>query len=380
MSTHDVLAYAVATEAVRRLRTGAAPWSAIFSPDAYVTASRAWPVPDFVILDTTNGLSVAAEFKPPQQSKREYLTGLGQALAYSRDFHYSLLVVPDVAEDGYPIADHIVSVLKQPVLIAAPVALLSYDPAIFSPHSPAFSEAHFFAARAVAPTRLAALDTSFYAKWREMGPQEIQLLLAHSYDEMRSTAAPGANIRDRAFNRLWTEIQSGHVHHWGGGVRHYANTPTQKAGVAKNYRNFLFHIAWTEADGALTKAGLDALHVATMYGHASRPFADAIASAVLMEGKHLILFNAISEYQDGLPQPFPSEETWLAGLETFLENKGLLKRNPARAGTVSARQFLKAEKQLWKNLELIIPRGQRVFHPGRGFIFNWARISDLLRA
>lgn len=380
MSTHDVLAYAVATEAVRRLRIGAAPWSSIFSPDTYVTASRTWPVPDFVILDTTHGLSLAAEFKPPQQSKREYLTGLGQALAYSRDFHYSLLVVPDVADDGYPIANHIVSVLQQPALVDAPVAVLSYNPAIFSPISPAFTEAHFFGARVVAPARPAPLDKSFYAKWREMGSHEIQLLLSHSYDEMRSNAAVGSTVRDRAFNRLWVEIQAGGVRHWSGGVRHYANTATQKAGVAKNYRNFLFHTGWTEADGALTKAGLDVLHVATMYGHASRPFADAIARAILMEGKHLILFNAISEYQDTLAQPFPGEVVWLDGLETFLENKGLLKRNPARTGTVSARQFFKAEKQLWKNLELIIPRGQRVFHPGRGFIFNWARISDLLRA
>lgn len=380
MSTHDVLAYAVATEAVRRLRAGASPWSTIFSPDAYITSSRVWPVPDFVLHDTGNGLSLAAEFKPPQQSKREYLTGLGQAIAYSRDFHYSLLVIPDCAEDGYPIADHIVSVLQQPILLNAPVGLLRYNPASFSPHNPDFLEAHFFTARAVAPTTLAHLDTSFYAKWREMGPQEILLLLGHSYDEMRVGSPAVGPIRDRAFSRLWNEIQRGRVSHWGGGTRNYTDTRQQRANIAKNYRNFLYHIGWTEADGALTKAGLDALHVGTMYGWGSRPFADSIASATLTSGKHLILFNAISEYQDSLGQPFPAEESWLDGLELYLEMKGLLKRNPGRAGSRSARQFLKAEKQLWKNLELILPRGRRVFHPGRGFIFNWARIAELLQS
>ena len=76
MNTHDVLAYAIATEAVRRVRAGLAPWNAIFSADSYVTASRTWPVPDFVLVDTTRQLTVGAEFKPPQQSKREYLTGV----------------------------------------------------------------------------------------------------------------------------------------------------------------------------------------------------------------------------------------------------------------------------------------------------------------
>ena len=81
----------------------------------------------------------------------------------------------------------------------------------------------------------------------------------------------------------------------------------------------------------------------------------------------------------------PRSRIWLDGLEQFLEDKGLLKRNPARAAAAKAgveRGFLKAEKQLWKNLELIIPSGstgRTVFHRGRGFIFNWARITSLLQ-
>jgi len=375
-TTHDVLAYAVAVEAVRKVRAGVAPWSGIFSSDAYVTASRVWPVPDFVIVDEGNGLSIGAEFKPPHQSKREYLTGLGQAIAYSRDFHYGLLVLPEVADDGYPIAEHVVSVLQQPTLAAVPVGVISYDPSIFSPHAPGFSEAYFFTPRLLAPIRPAPLDHSFYAKWREMGQHEAYLLLAFSYEEM---GQPGVGtVRDRAFAKLWTLIQAGNVTHWGGGTRNYA--VTLRAGVHKNYRNFFFHIGWTEADGDLTKPGLDALHVGKLYGYGSLPFTSEMAAALLTGGKHLILFNAITEYQDRLPQPFPTEQVWLDGLELYLENKGLLKRNPARAGMLSARGFLKAEKQLWKQLDLIIPCGRRVFHPGRGFIFNWSRITELLQS
>ena len=110
---------------------------------------------------------------------------------------------------------------------------------------------------------------------------------------------------------------------------------------------------------------------------------DNVAISAMTAGKHLILFNAITEFQNALTGSFPIEGDWLMQLELFLEQKGLLKRNPARGAAAvqgSARQFLKAEKQFWKNLGLIVPRGTRVFHPGRGFIFNWSRITDLLQA
>ena len=381
MNTHDVLAYAVAQEAVRRLRDGAAPWNALFSSSAYITASRAWPIPDFVLVDSGNELTITAEFKPPLQSKREYLTGLGQAISYSKDFHYALLVLPDIADDGYRIANHVVDVLQQSTLENVPVGVLSYDPAKFSTLNPSFTEAHFFSPRTTAPTSLAHLDKSFYAKWREMSPQEALLYLSFCYDEMRSPSPHTGTIRDRAFERLWLQIQAGKVCHWAGGTRHYATG--SKTGVNKNYRNFFFHIGWIEADGALTREGLEALHVGTLYGSSSRPFLDTIATAALTTGKHLILFNAISEFQDSLGGAFPEEKDWLDQLEEYLEMKGLLKRNPERGAAAvrgSARQFLKAEKQFWKNLELIVPRKSRVFHPGRGFIFNWSRITDLLQA
>jgi hypothetical protein len=380
MNTHDVLAFAVATEAVARVRSSLEPWNSLFSPNAYVTSSRSWPVPDFVIVDDSNNITIAAEFKPPQQTKREYLTGLGQAISYARDFHYALLVLPEIADDGYRIADHVVSVMQQDVMSDVPVGVLSYDPSTFSPTVPGFLEAHFFTKRGAFPKQIASLDHSFYAKWREMSPEEALRLLMYCYDEMRSSGT--ATIRDRAFGRLWKDIQAGLLHHWAGGVRHYGTTEKIKTGVNKNYRNFLFHIGWTESDGSLTKEGLEAFHVGTLYGASSRPFLDTLAISLLGAGKHLILINAVSEYQDMLPAPFPDESKWLSGLEEYLEQKGLLKRNPARAIAAvqgSARQFLKAEKQLWRQLELIVPRGARVFHPGRGFIFNWARITDLVQ-
>jgi hypothetical protein len=381
MSTHhDLLAYATAMAVVRDVVAGTAPWNGILTTTAHVTSSRSWPVPDFVIVDSARK-TLAAEFKPPMQTKREYLTGLGQAVAYTRDFDYGLLVVPEVADDGYPIADHIVRVLQEAPWANTPVGVISYDPASFSPTSAAYQIKHFFAVRTAAPTTRASLDASYFAKWREMSLDEMFRLVEYSYDEKRSPSAATGTIRDRAFSRLWGDIQAGLVLNPAGNPRRYADTTKMRTGVAKNYRNFLSHIGWTEADGSLTHDGLEAWKVGTQYGRDSQPFRDAVARSLLLDGKHLVLFNAIDEFQASLPT-IPEQLEWLDAVEENLDERGILKRNVERAAAATEgeeRGFLKAEKQLWRMLGLIRPKGRRVYHNGRGFIFNWARITDLIR-
>lgn len=377
MNTHDVLAFAIAGEAIARIR-GADPEWAVFSQNVHSTSARSWPLPDFVIVDETHGKTAAAEFKPPNQTKREYLTGLGQAIAYTRDFDHALLVTPSVADDGYPIGAHVQEVLDQDIAGDLPLGVLQYDPATISPAYPHFEILRKLEPRASVPAKRVAIENSFWAKWREASPQELGLLLEYLYEEGR-TAAAGRTIRDRAFDRLWVDMVAGRTHHWEGKPRRLTEGP-QKASWAKNFRNFVGHLGWTAGDGALTHEGLEALHIVHQYGSESQVFLDHLAQAVMLAGKHLVLLNEINEFQDAAAG-FGSEAEWLDELEQRLEDAGMLKRNPARhaaASRGSARQFLKAEKQLWRKLGLIVPRGQRVYHQGRGFIFDWGRITSLL--
>ena len=62
--THDVLAFAVAREAVTRIRGGEPTWSPVYSANVYSTSARTWPLPDFVIVDEDKATATAAEFKP----------------------------------------------------------------------------------------------------------------------------------------------------------------------------------------------------------------------------------------------------------------------------------------------------------------------------
>jgi hypothetical protein len=175
---------------------------------------------------------------------------------------------------------------------------------------------------------------------------------------------------------------AGKLRHWSGQPRQVTNTSRNQEAWGKNYRNFATHIGWCGPDGKLTDGGLEALRVVHLYGSASRVFLDFLARSVLGDGKHLVLINAINELQDGMHPPV-DESQWLDDIEVGLERQGLLKRNPGRHGAAVqkvARGFLKAEKTLWRNLDLIVPRGRRVFHPGRGFIFDWSRITSLVGA
>ena len=378
MNTHDVLAFAVAGEAVNRIRAADPEWVAAFSPNVHSTSARTWPLPDFVIVDESSGKTTAAEFKPPNQTKREYLTGLGQAVAYTRDFDHAMLVAPSEADDGYRIAEHIQNVLDQDVASDLPVGLLQYEPATFSPTAPHFDVLRQIQPRTNRPARPAPVENSFWAEWREASPGEIGLFLEYLYEESRKPGE-GQPIRDRAFDRLWKDMVAGRTRHWGGKTRKLKDG-SQKVGWGKNFRNFVAHLGWSAGEGALTRDGLEALHVAHQYGATSQVFADHLARAVLHSGKHLVLINEINEFQDSAGS-FAAEGEWLGAVEQRLEDEGLLKRNPARhkaATRGSSRQFLKSEKQLWKNLGLIITRGGRVYHPGRGFIFDWGRITSLL--
>jgi hypothetical protein len=379
MSTHDLLAFSVAQTLVQDIRAGHSDWSAVFSANVHTAGARGWPVPDFVIQDDDAGDAAAAEFKPPDQTKREYLTGLGQAVGYTKDFHYSLLVVPTVADDNFPIAHYLNEVLTQSVADSLPVGLVKYDPKSLSE-----SRADVQLLRPLSPRTgtfvgRPAVESSFYAKWRDASPNELGKLLEYLYEEGRALD-PARSVRDRAFERLWDDMTHGRTLHLQGQPRKIRDTPANREGWGKNYRNFVTHIGWCGPDGKLTEDGLQALRIVHLYGSDSQVFLDAVTRAVLEAGKHLVLINAITKMQDtpGIPH---DEGKWLDEVEGGLEDEGLLKRNPGRHAAAvqqSVRGFLKAEKTLWKTLGLIVPRGSRVFHPGRGFIFDWARITSLI--
>jgi len=91
----------------QQIRIGDPEFKQIFSSDIVRIGYWDWPRPDYVCFDERLNATYALEFKPPEQNKREYVTGLGQALSYLQHHTYSGLIIPFIADDGFKIAEYI---------------------------------------------------------------------------------------------------------------------------------------------------------------------------------------------------------------------------------------------------------------------------------
>ena len=85
---HDLMAHQASAALLGDLRAGKADWShqRLSKKTTLWQGVTDWPRPDIAFEDRTTRASLAIEFKPPNQAKREYVTGLGQALTYLTEF------------------------------------------------------------------------------------------------------------------------------------------------------------------------------------------------------------------------------------------------------------------------------------------------------
>ena len=103
----------------------------------YVRSGAFWPAPDAVLIDAANSQQklCTLEFEPPQSSKTECMRGLGQATTYLADFDCAALILPDRADDGYDIANHISSLLSTLGTEQARIGVYAYPVATTNPTS-----------------------------------------------------------------------------------------------------------------------------------------------------------------------------------------------------------------------------------------------------
>lgn len=121
---HNLMALQVADVLLNQLRTGTATWH---QPRLTTRVIRwpgfaDWPRPDIAFEDRSTASSIAIEFKPPNQSKGEYVRGLGQTITYLDKFEFAGLVVPEHADDGFRIAQYLRDLITN-MLTPLPVAL-----------------------------------------------------------------------------------------------------------------------------------------------------------------------------------------------------------------------------------------------------------------
>jgi hypothetical protein len=101
-----------------------------------------------------------------------------------------------------------------------------------------------------------------------------------------------------------------------------------------------------------------------------------LASVFLVSGSHDNLITDIKTFTKK-QNKIEDEDKYLSDLYDFFDKSGYIAKNPERSNE-GTREFLDSEKGLWFHLGLIKKNGRNFFFPGAGYVFDDARIEDML--
>lgn len=367
---HNRLAYGANKLLLSQLRENRAGWATprLTVATGYWQGIADYPRPDGAFEDRSTGASLAIEFKPPGQIKREYVTGLGQALTYLRTFEFAALIVPAKAGDGFAIAQYLQDNLNESFASALPIGLFAYerDPADASDLTSLVS----LRPRTDPPEIPRGVGRSvFWGYWRDLSQHDVLFLLT----AIDMQASPSF---DDAFRYFWDNYMTkGRALTWEGINRKakQPNAPSYNAERLNDYYS-LRHSGLINPDGSLTESGYQLLRLGKIYGASSVAFEKYLASQILDAGRHLELIFWVDEQQrlisrdaKGSAQEFNRE------LNIALENAHVIPTAPQGAKTA----FLRDEMKLWNKLKLLVPYSRNsYFHPNEGLVFNWRNIVD----
>lgn len=367
VSSHNELAFRAGRWILDGLRTASATWA----PSGLTTAVTLspwfedWPRPDLTYADPRTDRSLAVEFKPPGHGKREYVTGLGQCLTYLNMFDYAVLFLPQVAIDGFRIADYLVDTVRAPSLATASLGILAYD----DKPDENVAVAEVLRERLGAPVGSSASRRStFWGYWRDLSNYDLLLLLS-LIDQKGSF--------DNAWKWFWTRyLSTGNAKTWEGNLRTAQSTAHDAQRL--NTDLSLRHAGLVSGDGRLTESGLVLLQLGKIYGADGLAFLDELARCVLIAGRHIDLIYWIADLQVTLPaKALRTSTDFVKALDAELVREGVIKPPSGHAKPAHVRD----EPKLWNKLGLLRRRtGTQYFHPKIGWVFDWRRISGILAA
>lgn len=343
---------------------GRLPWRTMYKSTIVITSSSEWPQPDFVF-DDQQKMTYGFEFKPPEQVRREYIMGVGQALTYLNQFSHSTLILPTQAEN-FEIARYVSDLVKN---IPLKIGVISYDPRnvrqlkvlIPYPKDP------------IGPLqRKATVGKVFWAFWMDESIHEFYLMLKGSFEHRNERG----DIKQKVFAKVFEMMREGKT---------YANdgTPRQLGKKLKfsswflNYRLPFLHCGLWSLDGKPTLTGNRILLVGDTYGWDSTEFRNVLARAYLENGKHLLLLRYIWDIQIDAINKGIRHSTTKEYLD-FMANE-LMERGFGRAHR-GVRRNLQAMISLWGGgFRILKKRGNSYYFKGFGLVPDWGKITTILQ-
>ena len=367
-----------------------------------VGCDASFPSPDATFADDGTNAMACFEFKPPTETKRGILTGVGQCIAYLQNCDLAFLIAPKMLED-FRLGDYLSDMYSQQITNKIPVGLILYDNnnpnhVFLTKNVDAIEEAKHN--KAIAPT------SRFWAKHQDL-PVELFHLLLHCYYLKKVQS-----FDEDAFTYCWNnylidpdvpntlqvkrvlDCTGKPIHTLGGRkeitfldkkINDYKDLPSEERhdrlahdidvtfqgdnyyrSIRKNYETFLKHIGMIDSEYNLTDDGYVMYHLGLANGPGSKLFNDYFAKIVLMKGHHLDLLLDIDLLRSKHLE-LPVRDV-LKTMYTDYQNRGMIKKNPGRqVATVSNVGFLKYEFILWKAMGII----------RKDYSIDWKRVTEI---
>lgn len=372
---HDNLANVCCDDILYKLRSGDEATKQIFSTRIVRSADWDWPRPDYVCIDEKLKCSYALEFKPPKQSKREYLTGLGQALSYLQKHMYSGLIVPTLSDDGFQIANFIADTLKADEFKKVGISLYSYNP--YDVYA-GVNLIHGITCKRkrgdIKEIDITNNVETFWCFWRDCSNYELYELLdlAFKYNDEE-----GDIYSERIYPEFYSRLMAGKTKNWEGVGREKTDSKKSKAAEKQNYKIPLTQLElWSE--GHLTNLGFRMLEIGKKYGAGSEAFKNALCYLILVKGRHLELIKYFDDFNKSNKIPAKVND-YLLMVEDYLTQNGCIgSRKPTAIKTNAKATYIRDEPKLWNKFGLLERNSSMYFHKEEGYKFNWHNISDVL--
>ncbi len=357
-----------------------------------VTTDASFPSPDAAFYDEQQKFLVSFEFKPPTETKRGILTGVGQSIAYLKECNVSYLIAPERLED-FNLGGYLSDLYQTQIYGKIPTGLILYKNDKPSEVNLVSDIASTIATSSTTNLRKRGITESrYWAKHQDL-PIPLFHLLLHCYFLKKTNV-----IADDAFKYCWTHYMisptiltdfravdifdcSGQVIKTPAGNKNlrflektlnkYRDLPIEEKvarisheidteyvgdnkfnSYKKNFVSFLKHLRVIDSAGGLTDSGFVLYHLGLANGPSSKVFKDYFTKEVLTTGHHLdLLIDLDNTIRDNPDLTFKQCQELM---ENSYEMKGFIKRNPNRqTRSTSSVDFLKYECILWRALGLL---------------------------
>lgn len=374
---HDQLASIVGDFAVKKIRDNNLEWKQIFRPTIHRVGDWNWPRPDYVCFDTT--VTYALEFKPPRQSKREYLTGLGQCIAYLKKHNYSGLILPRLADDSFEISKFILETMGLEAMAGLPITLIDYDEnTLFTDPDRSIRIIRPINAERTEILVPSTGNETYWCWWRDMSNFEVYDLLKLAY---RYRDEPGDIYTTSIWPAFSKQLKKNATKTWEGIYRNKTLTEATLKAEKQNYKIPLFQLGLiSQGSGRITNTGIRLMFFGDLYGPDSQTFRDYLAQLLLVEGRYLELLKDLDRFQkENFDHIGDTAPDLYLHFEDYLEAKGSIgPRKPSAKTTGAKATYIRDETKICNKLGLIESKGNRYFIPNEGIHINWERITDLV--